>query len=101
MRYTPAGGVVDVETGLLDGRPVLRVVDSGPGIPAHERAWVFDRFYRGPLAAGQAREPGGSGLGLAIVRAVADLHGASVSLHTPRSGQGLEVRVSFAPTLPP
>lgn len=101
LRYTPAGGVVDVETGLLDGRPVLRVVDSGPGIPAHERAWVFDRFYRGPLAAGQAREPGGSGLGLAIVRAVADLHGASVSLHTPRSGQGLEVRVSFAPTLPP
>jgi len=92
---------VDVETGLLDGRPVLRVVDSGPGIPAHERAWVFDRFYRGPLAASQAREPGGSGLGLAIVRAVADLHGASVSLHTPRSGQGLEVRVSFPPTLPP
>jgi signal transduction histidine kinase len=99
LRYTPAGGVVDVETGPLDGRPVLRVIDSGPGIPEHERALVFDRFYRSPLAAGQAREPGGSGLGLAIVRAVADLHGATVSLHTPRSGQGLEVRVSFPPPL--
>jgi signal transduction histidine kinase len=96
LRYTPAGGVVDVEATVLDGRPTLRVVDSGPGIPADERERVFGRFYRSPQASGQAREAGGSGLGLAIVRGIAELHGAAVSLHTPRSGQGLEVRVSFA-----
>ena len=46
IRYTPSGGRVDVAVALEDGRPVLRVEDSGPGIPPHERARVFDRFYR-------------------------------------------------------
>jgi signal transduction histidine kinase len=97
LRYTPQGGVVDVESGVLGGQPMLRVIDSGPGIPDAERPLVFDRFYRSPQAAAQAGDTGGSGLGLAIVRAVADLHGATVSLHTPPSGHGLEVRVTFPP----
>ena len=96
LRYTPAGGVIDVEACALDGRPTLRVIDSGPGIASDERERVFDRFYRGPDAQQLAREPGGSGLGLAIVRGIAERHHAVVSLHTPQSGQGLEVRISFA-----
>jgi len=95
LRYTPAGGVVDVETCAIGDRPALRVIDSGPGIPSAERERVFDRFYRGKDAPSLAREPGGSGLGLAIVRAVAERHGAAVSLHTPASGSGLEVQVVF------
>jgi two-component system, OmpR family, sensor kinase len=97
LRYTPAGGVVDVEATQLDGQPMLRVVDNGPGIPADEREVVFDRFYRGRDAHALARDPGGSGLGLAIVRAIAGHHQARVSLHTPASGMGLEVRVCFTP----
>jgi signal transduction histidine kinase len=97
LRYTPAGGVVDVEATQLDGQPVLRVVDNGPGIPPDEREAVFDRFYRGRDARTLARDPGGSGLGLAIVRAIAEHHQAQVSLHTPASGMGLEVRVCFTP----
>lgn len=96
LRYTPAGGVVDVEAALIDGHPTLRVVDTGPGIPEPERERVFGRFYRGPQAGDQASGPGGTGLGLAIVRAIADLHGAAVSLHVPQTGHGLEVRVVFA-----
>lgn len=96
LRYTPAGGVVDVLAGVSDGRPALRVVDTGPGIPEAEHEHVFVRFYRGPQASEQASEPGGTGLGLAIVKAIADLHGATVSLHTPPTGRGLEVRVVFA-----
>jgi len=96
LRYTPAGGVVDVEAGHEGGRASLRVVDDGPGIPESERERVFDRFYRGPDAPAQAHDSGGSGLGLAIVRAIAERHGAVVSLHTPDSGRGLEVRVVFA-----
>ena len=93
LKYTPPGGVVDVLVGHVDGRPALRVVDSGPGIVPAERQRVFDRFYRSPDAV--ARGDVGSGLGLAIVRAIADRHGAEVSLHAGRDGTGLEVRVLF------
>jgi signal transduction histidine kinase len=58
-----------------DGRPVLTVDDAGPGIPAAERARVFDRFVR----RSDGSQPG-SGLGLAIVRAVADRHDAELEL---------------------
>ena len=95
LRYTPKGGVVDVEAIVLDGRPVLRVVDSGPGIPDAERGRVFDRFYRGEDVKVRADGSGGSGLGLAIVQSIAERHHAAVSLQAAASGQGLEVRVVF------
>jgi two-component system OmpR family sensor kinase len=89
VRYTPAGGRVDVSAGTDAGRSWLEVADTGPGIPAAERERVFDRFYRLPGAAGS-----GSGLGLAIVRAIADRNGGTVTLgDTP--GGGLTVRVTF------
>ncbi len=94
LRYTPAGGVVDVRALIRDGRPVLSIVDNGPGIPEAERARVFDRFCRGESAAG-SEHAAGSGLGLAIVRAIADRHMATVKLNTPTSGVGLEVEVVF------
>ncbi|MCO5124982.1 MAG: ATP-binding protein [Rhizobacter sp.] len=100
LRYTPAGGTVDVGAALRDGHAVLYVVDDGPGIPEAERPRVFDRFYRGADRASGAGDgsggDSGSGLGLAIVKAIAQRHGAQVSLHTPVSGRGLEVRVVFA-----
>ncbi len=100
LRYTPDGGVIDVVADVLQTRPALRVIDSGPGIAADQRERVFDRFHRGdspPRPQGDA----GTGLGLAIVRAIADRHGAVVSLHTPVSGQGLEARVLFDPVALP
>ena len=96
LRYAPDGSKVDVEAGLRGSQPELRVIDNGPGIDESERIRVFDRFYRAADAASAARDKGGSGLGLAIVRAIAERHGAQVSLHTARGGQGLEVRVLFA-----
>ena len=96
LRYTPSGGVIDVIAAMSEGHPTLRVVDTGPGIPEPERESVFGRFYRGPQASEQASAPGGTGLGLAIVKAIANRHGATVSLHRPPTGRGLEVRVVFA-----
>jgi two-component system OmpR family sensor kinase len=90
VRYTPAGGKVDVSAGTEEDRPFVEVADSGPGIPAAERERVFDRFYRQPGAPGA-----GSGLGLAIVKAIAERHGASVFLRDSVSG-GLTVRVLFS-----
>lgn len=96
LRYTPAGGLVDVAAGMCDGLASLVVSDNGPGIPESERERVFDRFHRGENAQMTGRDFGGSGLGLAIVRAIADQHHARVTLSTASSGQGLEVRVVFS-----
>lgn len=96
LRYTPAGGIVDVAAETYDGLPSLVVSDNGPGIPESERERVFDRFHRGEDAQTTGRDFGGSGLGLAIVRAIAEQHHARVTLNTASSGQGLEVRVVFS-----
>jgi two-component system OmpR family sensor kinase/two-component system sensor histidine kinase QseC len=89
VRYTPMGGRVRVRTQSGAAGAVLEVTDSGPGIPPADRERAFDRFYR------RANAPeGGSGLGLAIVKAIADRHGARVSLDDAPGG-GLRVSVSF------
>jgi signal transduction histidine kinase len=97
LRYTPEGGVVDVETRFDGPAPLLKVIDNGPGIAVSERERVFERLYRGEKAAELARDSSGAGLGLAIVRAIAERHHAWVSLHTAPNGAGLEVRVRFEP----
>lgn len=89
LRYTPAGGRVDVEVGAAEGCAVIRVADNGPGIPPEARERVFERFCR--LA--PADIPG-SGLGLAIVRDIVALHSGAIHLEdTP--GGGLTVRVEL------
>jgi two-component system OmpR family sensor kinase len=98
VRYTPAGGRVDVSieapTAAAPGEAgrgaKLVVADDGPGIPAAERERVFDRFYR---RAGTAAP--GSGLGLAIVQTIAAAHGATVTLSDGPDGKGLAVTVAF------
>lgn len=93
VRYTPRGGQIRVVVGERAGKPVLEVGDSGPGIPAAERANVLRRFHR---LAGQEIE--GSGLGLSIVARIAELHGARLELDDgmPVDGlRGLTVRVTF------
>jgi two-component system OmpR family sensor kinase/two-component system sensor histidine kinase QseC len=89
VRYTPVGGHVEAKLQVDTGKPVLTVDDSGPGIPAAERARVFDRFYRGA-----GREEGGSGLGLAIARGIAEQHRARIRLSDSPLG-GLRATVNF------
>ena len=79
-RYTPAGGSIQVRVGRRDGRVRLAVDDSGPGIPAEERAHIFDRFRRASDA------PGGSGLGLAIAAAVVRASGGRWDVGTSAAG---------------
>lgn len=89
IKYTPTGGSVFVAARADDGRPVLRVADSGPGIPSAERDRVLDRFVR--LEA--SRHTPGSGLGLSVVRAIAQLHGADLVLGDAEPGLTVEVRL--------
>jgi two-component system, OmpR family, sensor kinase len=99
VRYTPSEGRVDVsvENSGDNGQSVLKVIDNGPGIPLEERSRVLDRFYRRP-----GTSPSGSGLGLAIVKAIADAHGATLTLDSG-SGDGrigLAVSIRFPATEP-
>ena len=70
----------------------VSIEDNGPGIPEAELERVFKPFTRGESS--RNRETGGSGLGLGIARAIANTHGAQLSLHN-REGGGLEARVFF------
>ena len=92
IRYTPPGGRIRVQTMALAAGIALDVIDSGVGIAPELRDRVFDRFYRvdgDRHASGTA----GSGLGLSIVKAVAELHGASIELRDSVFATGLWVRV--------
>ncbi|MCC7484728.1 MAG: two-component sensor histidine kinase [Burkholderiales bacterium] len=97
LRYTPAGGRVDVGVRAGSHATILEVRDDGRGIPPDESSRVFERFYRASNAdRGEDLMPG-TGLGLAIVKAVADRHGACVSLEPGIDGRGLRVVLSFPP----
>ncbi|TLM66626.1 MAG: HAMP domain-containing protein [Deltaproteobacteria bacterium] len=85
VKYTPAGGRITVTAGEEGGLVRVQVRDTGPGIPLHEQARIFERFYR--VDAGRSRDQGGTGLGLAIVKHIVQLHGGTVGVEsTP--GQG-------------
>lgn len=90
IRYTPHDGMVRVVVAQEPQAIVLRVIDTGPGIPAELRSRVFERFYR---VLGSTSS--GSGLGLAIVLQIAKLHRAEVKLGSPPNGIGLQVEVVF------
>jgi two-component system OmpR family sensor kinase len=75
IRYTPDGGTVDLSVTTKDEHAILRIQDSGPGIPVAERERVFDPFYR-TLGSDQV----GSGLGLSIVSAIAKRIDAEIQL---------------------
>jgi len=96
LRYTPPGGSVTVALDQDGDEAVLRVQDTGPGIPAAEREQVFERFYRRQENATPEHPTEGSGLGLAIVKEVVDAAGGAITLRDPAEGTGLVVEVRLA-----
>lgn len=90
IRYTHPKTSIQVVLEKKKSRILFKVIDSGPGIPKKLHKRVFDRFFRIP-----GNKATGSGLGLNIVKQIADIHDATISLRTPSSGNGLEIRVNF------
>ena len=91
VKFTPAGGFVDVSVHAEDESVVLAVSDTGIGIDEASLVQVFDRFWRGPNASGVT----GTGIGLSIVAGLVQAHHGTVSVNsTPGAG------ATFTVTLP-
>ncbi len=85
VNYAPEGSVIRFESFLEDKNIVMRISDSGPGIPETDLPRVFERFYRVDRA--RTRDLGGTGLGLAIVKHLVGLHGGAVrAANRPEGG---------------
>jgi heavy metal sensor kinase len=90
LKYTPAGGRVDVEVGREGDVALLRVRDTGTGIPHDELPRIFDRLFRGDTS----RAERGLGLGLSLVKAVVEAHGGTVRVESePGRGSVFTVRL--------
>lgn len=77
IRHTPSGGSVTVELDANGNDAIMRVRDTGVGIPYRDIPHIFERFY--VVDRSRTRESGGAGLGLAIVKGIIDAHGGTVA----------------------
>ena len=93
INYNNAGGTVTVSAQKEEGRPVLRVRDTGIGIPEEYQERIFERFYR--VDKSRSKSTGGTGLGLAIVKHIVAVHHAEIFLNS-KVGKGTEFKIVFA-----
>ena len=97
IKYTPAGGRVEIALSDVGDDVVLEVRDTGPGIAAEDVPHIFDRFYRGERARNRARSRGGVGLGLALARSIVTLHGGTIAVESiPGAGSCFRIVLPLA-----
>lgn len=89
IKHAGTGARVIVSSALESDCAVITVRDNGPGVPAHERDKVVERFYR----LDQSRAVPGNGLGLSIVRAIATSHGGELRLGDAAPGLAAQLRL--------
>jgi len=92
LRHTPPGGRIRVAAQRARDDTVVRVSDTGTGIPADHLPRIFERFYR--VDPGRSRQEGGTGLGLAIVKHLVEAHGGRVEAES-ELGRGTTILLYF------
>ncbi|MBD6615443.1 GHKL domain-containing protein [Komarekiella sp. 'clone 1'] len=98
IQYTPKRGEVTVFLDHNDHSAVIKIQDTGIGIPKHEVTRIFDRFYR--VSSDRSRSTGGSGLGLAIVQAIIQSHHGSIDVQS-NLGEGSTFTIKLPFNIPP
>ena len=81
LQYTPENSIIKIEAIYAMDNCVITVEDNGSGLPEHEMAFVFDKFYRLPNS-----KTGGSGLGLSIVRGFVEAHNGKITTENNSDG---------------
>jgi signal transduction histidine kinase len=98
IRHTPSGGAVTVAAIAAGSEVILRVDDTGPGIPEDQLPRVFDRFYKVDESRTGTEQPSGSGLGLSIVQAIVVRHGGRVTAsNISGGGARFEITLPLSP----
>ena len=92
IKFTPPGGTIDVSLETRDGSVVLRVHDTGEGLPPDAVAHAFEPFWQADGST--TRSHGGLGIGLALVRHLVDRHGGTISVASD-AGHGTTFTVRF------
>ena len=101
LRHTPSGGRVAVDLTRSHGSCLIRVSDTGDGLPAEQLVAVFERFHRVDPARSSG-DGSGSGLGLTIARAIVTDHAGSLTAASPGPGLGatFTIRLPVSPPAP-
>jgi len=97
FKFAPDGGAIDIVLSELNGKAIIEVSDTGPGVPDDMKQAIFERFRQ--VDGRSARQHGGTGLGLAIVKEFVSLHGGEVTC-IDAAGGGTLFRVEL-PLLAP
>ena len=92
LKFTPAGGRVEVHVQAHDEAALVSVIDNGEGIPAEQLPHVFDRFFQ--VSSSRIGSRHGAGLGLPIARGIVEAHGGTIWIESA-PGHGTTVRFTL------
>jgi signal transduction histidine kinase len=98
VKFTPAGGAVEVRLRYVNGQAEIEVSDTGIGIAPEFLPFVFDRFRQANGSI--TRKHRGLGLGLAIVQSLVEMHGGTVVVESAGEGQGSTFKITLPPPFP-
>ena len=98
IKFTPAGGHVDVSLASVGTHVEITVTDTGQGIKPEFLPYLFDRFRQADSST--TRQHRGMGLGLSIVKNLVEMHGGSVSATSPGEGHGATFAIALPLILP-